>query len=146
MLVWLTALFILISDQITKLIIVRNFYLNESLPIINNIFHLTYVKNFGAAFGILTNRRLFFILITILVIIALLILYYQAQERGIMVNLALGLGLGGAIGNLIDRVRLGYVIDFLDFRIWPVFNIADSAIVVGVGFFFYWAIVMDGME
>ncbi|SDC48226.1 MULTISPECIES: signal peptidase II [unclassified Candidatus Frackibacter] len=146
MVVLITALLILVLDQVTKLTVVKHFYLGESLPIIDNIFHLTYVRNFGAAFGILNNQRLFFIITTSLVIIILLALYYKAKDAGLIIKIALGLGLGGAIGNLIDRVRLGYVIDFLDFRIWPVFNIADSAIVVGVGIFFYWAIILDGLD
>ncbi|SKA02633.1 signal peptidase II [Selenihalanaerobacter shriftii] len=146
MLVFIVALIILILDQVTKLIIVQNFHVSESLPFIEDIFHLTYVKNFGAAFGILTNQRLFFIIVTLLVIIILLALYKQISKQGVLIKIATGLGIGGAIGNLIDRIRVGYVIDFLDFRVWPVFNIADSAIVIGVGIFFYWAIILDGME
>lgn len=128
------------------MIIVHNFALHESIPVIENIFHLTYVRNYGAAFGFLVNQRFFFISITLIIIFVLLFIYKQMLKEGIMLQIAWGLGLGGAVGNLIDRVRLGYVIDFLDFRVWPVFNLADSAIVVAVSLFFYWAIILDGME
>ncbi|ADL12424.1 signal peptidase II [Acetohalobium arabaticum] len=137
---------VIILDQASKLVIVQNFSLHESIPIIEDIFYLTYVRNYGAAFGLLNNQRLFFIIITLVIILGLLFFYKQAQKEGIILQIAWGLGLGGAAGNLIDRVRLGYVIDFLDFRVWPVFNLADSAIVIAVSLFFYWAIILDGLE
>jgi len=106
--------------------------LHESIPIINNIFHITYAQNFGASFSILQNQRYFFIAIgsvTIAILICVIIRYYKRFDKVLL--LSLSLITGGAIGNLIDRIRLGYVVDFLDFRIWPVFNIADSSIVCG---------------
>lgn len=141
-----TALLILILDQLTKLIIINTLELHQSLPVIEGVFHLTYVRNSGAAFGILAEQRIFFIIITLLLIGFLIFFYRQVKEQGLLINIILGLILGGAVGNLIDRVRFGYVIDFFDFRIWPVFNIADTAIVIGIGFFIYWVLIIDELE
>ncbi|MCK8825329.1 signal peptidase II [Fuchsiella alkaliacetigena] len=146
MLTLTTALLILILDQLTKLIITNILQLHQSLPIVEGIFHLTYVRNHGAAFGILPHQRIFFILITLVLMAVLIFFYNRVKEQGLLINISLGLIFGGAVGNLIDRVRWGYVIDFFDFRIWPVFNIADSAIVIGVGLFFYWAFVLEEVE
>jgi signal peptidase II len=120
---------ILIFDQLTKLIVIQKIPQGESIPIIKNIFHLTHVINRGAAFGIFKNQIYFFIITALAAITFILInLRHRKSPR---FELALSLILSGAIGNLIDRLRLGAVIDFLDFRIWPVFNIADAAITIG---------------
>src|SRR3989344_7865268 len=122
-----------IFDQLTKLFIRKNFQLGESLPLINNTFHLTYVTNTGSAFGLFKNLNWFFMLFSIAVIIA--IFYYlrkKIDEKEKFLQLAVGLLLGGTIGNMADRIFYGAVTDFLDFRIWPVFNVADSAVTVSV--------------
>jgi len=93
--------------------------------------HLTYVRNFGAAFGLFREQRLLFLLALIVMLVAFVWLREELLRLGNVAILASSLLIGGALGNALDRLRLGYVIDFLDFRIWPVFNIADSAIVVG---------------
>jgi signal peptidase II len=111
--------------------------LYESIPVIPNIFHLTYIENPGAAFGLLANQRIFFIVITIIILIAVIYFYRQLKPGQILLKIALGMVVGGAIGNLIDRLRIGTVTDFFDFRIWPVFNIADSAIVIGMIYISY---------
>lgn len=129
---YIIILGIIVIDQITKLIVNNSLSYGQSIPVINNIFHLTYVRNRGAGFGILQGQRELFILITIL-IITVLFIYRHRTERNRYLDIAMGLIIGGALGNFIDRIRLHYVIDYLDFRIWPVFNIADSAVVVGVG-------------
>lgn len=101
------------------------------MQIIKNFFYLTYVRNYGAAFGMLQNKTYFLILSAVLMI-ALIIVFYHKIPRNLFIRLSVGLILGGALGNLMDRIRLGYVVDFLDFKIWPfVFNIADSSIVIG---------------
>lgn len=123
---------IILLDQAIKYIVTSNMLLHESIPIINNIFHISYAQNFGASFSILQNQRFFLIVIgsvTIAILIGVIIRYYKRFDKVLL--LSLSLIIGGAIGNLIDRIRLGYVVDFLDFRIWPVFNIADSSIVCG---------------
>ncbi len=128
----LIALLIVIFDQITKLLIIKNFRLNQSIPIINKIFHLTYVQNTGAGFGILKGFNLLLILASIIVISIIIYYIKNVKENEILLQTLIGFVLGGAIGNLIDRIRLSYVVDFLDFQIWPVFNIADSFITIGI--------------
>ena len=120
---------ILILDQLTKYIVSQKIPLGRSIPIIKNIFHLTHILNRGAAFGIFKNQIYFFIITAIVAITFILINLYR--RRTLRVEIALSLILSGALGNLIDRIRLKAVIDFLDFRIWPVFNIADTAITIG---------------
>ncbi|MFZ7103144.1 MAG: signal peptidase II [Peptococcaceae bacterium] len=137
MVFWVTALIIVIFDQTTKYLIKNNLSLYESIPVIPNIFHITYIENPGAAFGLLANQRIFFILITIIIIIGVLYFYRQLKKGRFLLIIALGMVIGGALGNLIDRLRIGTVTDFFDFRIWPVFNIADSAIVIGMIYISY---------
>ena len=128
-----TAFFVVLLDQLTKFLIRNNLKLGDSIPIIKNIFHFTYVTNTGSAFGLFKGFNLFFVLFSIAVIIA--IFYYlrrKIYEKGKFLQLAIGLLLGGTIGNMLDRLSLGFVVDFLDFRVWPVFNVADSAVTASV--------------
>ncbi len=124
---------VVILDQFSKYIVVENMALGESIPIIEEVFHLTYILNPGAAFGMFAHNRLFFIAIAIVVIGIIIWARKEILASPWEVKAGCGLFLGGAIGNLIDRARQGLVIDFFDFRIWPVFNIADIAICIGVG-------------
>lgn len=104
-----------------------------SIPVIENIFHLTYVENPGAAFGIFQDQRWVFIVATVLTL-GFILWYLRNMDPDIkLLRWGLALIVAGAIGNLIDRILLGYVIDFLDFRVWPVFNVADISIVTGTG-------------
>ncbi len=143
MIIFITFLVTLIIDQGTKYLVDSYFMIGQSLPIIKSIFHLTYVQNRGAAFGILQGRSNFFIIVTLIAIGLIIYLYKDLPLDNKLNSFALGLALAGIIGNLIDRVRLGYVIDFFDFRIWPVFNIADSAIVVAAFIFGYWILFLE---
>ncbi len=127
-----TAFIVVLLDQLTKFLIRKNFQLNESLPIISNFFHITYVTNTGSAFGLFKGLNLFFILFSIAVAIGILYFMKEIKQNEKMMQLAFGLLFGGTIGNLIDRIALGSVVDFLDFRIWPVFNVADSAVTISV--------------
>lgn len=124
---------VVILDQFSKYIVVENMALGESTPIIEEVFHLTYILNPGAAFGMFAHNRLFFIAIAVVVIGIIIWARREILASPWEVKAGCGLFLGGAIGNLIDRARQGLVIDFFDFRIWPVFNIADIAICIGVG-------------
>ncbi|NQT06544.1 MAG: signal peptidase II [Candidatus Omnitrophica bacterium] len=125
------SLSVLFCDQIAKLFIQRVIPSGSSLAVIKNIFHLTLVYNKGAAFGIFKSQTFLFTVLGIAcAIFAFLYLPRIKREPGIT-RYAFALILGGILGNLIDRLRFGYVIDFLDFRVWPVFNIADSAITIG---------------
>lgn len=124
---------VVILDQFSKYIVVENMALGESIPIIEEVFYLTYILNPGAAFGMFAHNRLFFIAIAVVVIGIIIWARREILASPWEVKAGCGLFLGGAIGNLIDRARQGLVIDFFDFRIWPVFNIADIAICIGVG-------------
>jgi signal peptidase II len=137
----LIATGIVVLDQVTKIYIDHAFALHESLPVIPDLFSLTYIRNPGAAFGLFAQqsglfRSLFFSAVSLVAFIFLLIMVYQAPDADHWQISALSLLFGGAVGNLIDRVRLGEVIDFLDFYMgnnhWPAFNVADSAITIGV--------------
>lgn len=119
---------------------------NESLPVIKSVFHITYVNNPGAAFGLLANKTPVFIGVTLVVAVFILLTYNYLPPGRPLLRLALALMLGGAMGNLIDRVSFGYVIDFLDFRIWPVFNVADMAIVTGVVLLCWYILVIAGKQ
>lgn len=125
---------VIIADRASKIFFSRLLELNESLIVIKNFLYFTLVHNTGIAFGLFKDGGYVFIIIP-LVLTALLvynIYYYRNSEQlSRMYILAFSLILGGAIGNLWDRIAFGYVIDFIDFRIWPVFNIADSAITIG---------------
>lgn len=130
--IFIINLSILFLDQLSKILVSKYLLLNQSAPVIKGVFHLTLIHNRGAAFGILKDQAQLFILTTVLAIIfILLILKKNEGKKHPIYTISLSCILGGALGNLIDRLTLGYVIDFLDFRIWPVFNLADSAITIG---------------
>lgn len=137
MLFWVTVVLVLIIDQASKYMVKSTMNLYESIPLIPNVFHLTYIENPGAAFGLLANQRVFFIVITTLILLGVIYFYYKLKSGNLLLRIALGMVVGGALGNLIDRLRMGVVTDFFDFRIWPVFNIADSAVVVGMIYIAY---------
>ena len=126
------ALLVMLLDQASKLYIIWNLNPGDSLELIPGVFHLTYVRNPGAAFGILANKTTFFIVVSAIMIVLILFGRRFFSTRRIAIHLAFALQMGGALGNLIDRVRFGYVIDFFDLRVWPVFNVADMAIVAGM--------------
>lgn len=123
---------LVLLDQVSKIFMQNFLEYGNSVAIIDGVFHLTYVENRGAAFGLFENMQVFFIVIAIVVTIAGLV-YIHKVKTSKLANISICLIIAGAIGNLIDRVKMGYVIDFFDFRfIWNyVFNIADIFVVVG---------------
>ncbi|MBI2871313.1 MAG: signal peptidase II [Candidatus Omnitrophica bacterium] len=123
------SLVVVILDQLTKLAV--ELFLRESVPVIPNIFYLTRVHNSGGAFGLFTGFTWMFVAVGLLTLAFGLLFRRSIQTAPRLIRWAAVLILGGALGNLIDRLRFGYVIDFLDFRVWPVFNLADSSITVG---------------
>lgn len=135
--------FIVAFDQLVKMYVHANFGLGESVPVIQDIFHLTYVRNLGAAFGIFRDsheifRTAFFLTMPPIAMGIIVFMLKSVESSDRWQIFSLSLIFGGALGNYIDRLRFGYVIDFLDFHykeVWsyPAFNIADSAIVSGVG-------------
>jgi len=129
-------------DQATKLYVHTTFVLHESRPVIDNLFAFTYVRNSGAAFGILARQSpeflsLFFPAVTLVALVGLLIYFVRVPEQHALTLWGLCLIMAGAIGNGIDRLWLGQVIDFIDVHWyayhWPAFNVADSSICIGVG-------------
>jgi signal peptidase II len=129
------AVLALALDQWTKYLVVSSLALYESwMPIsaLGNIFTIHHVTNTGAAFGLFQNGNLFFVIVAIIVSLIIVLYYRYVPDGQWLVRVSLGMQLAGALGNLIDRLRFGYVVDFLDFQIWPVFNFADTSIVVGV--------------
>lgn len=131
-------------DQLTKNIVIQRFRLGESVTVIENYFNLTYVRNPGAAFGMLARwdaayRVPFFIIVPLIALGVILYVFRKVEDKDFKLSTALSLVIGGALGNLIDRAAYNYVIDFLDFH-WhyaahfPAFNVADAAICIGVGF------------
>ena len=124
-------------DQFTKALVMKSMVPGESIPILQDIFHLTYVLNPGAAFGILSNQRAFLLATGAVLIVATAYFYPLLKKSDGCLQLGATMILSGAVANLIDRVQTGFVVDFFDFRIWPVFNVADIAIVLGMGFMIY---------
>lgn len=135
------ALFVIALDQVSKAWIVANLELYEvwaPIPALSDYFTIIHITNTGAAFGLFQGGSVVFQIIALVVVAIILYFYRELTNESWLMRLALGLQLGGAVGNLIDRARQGYVVDFLDFQLsealdWPVFNVADSSIVIGVG-------------
>jgi signal peptidase II len=131
----LLAGFILLVDQGTKFLAQTYLLPGTSRPVVANFFHLTLVENQGIAFGLLEGADRFLLVVITLSIAVLFTVGFRVRPPHVKTQWGIGLILGGAAGNWMDRIRFGAVIDFLDFRIWPVFNVADSAITIGVGIF-----------
>lgn len=143
MIFWLFTAITFGLDRLTKHLVTSSLKIGDSLPVIENFFHLTLIENPGAAFGMLANKRWFFVLVTLLILgIVLYLITTTAARRDAWLMTALGLVSGGALGNLVDRIQSGLVIDFLDFRgIWSyIFNVADMGVVIGV-FLLAWRII-----
>jgi signal peptidase II len=142
---YLIALIAFLVDQGTKYLIATRLELQEQIPVIGNFFLITSHRNRGAAFGILQGQQWFFILITTVVIIGIVWYLNKARQTRKLLPLALSLVLGGAIGNFLDRLLMGEVVDFLQFNFgsytFPIFNVADSCIVVGVAL-----IILDSLR
>jgi signal peptidase II len=122
---------VFLVDQLSKSLVVHFLWPLGSLHLVGFLY-LTYVENRGAAFGVLQNQTLFFIIVGALVVAGLALTYRRIGAVPPVMSVCLGLQLGGALGNLVDRLRQGYVVDFVDLTWWPVFNVADTAIVVGL--------------
>lgn len=138
----------LLVDQVTKRLVLERLPLGASwapIPALGRWFTVTHVRNTGAAFGLFPQLAPVFLAIAVLVIVGIVVYARFLRPGDRWVALGLGLMLGGASGNLVDRLRIGHVVDFLDFKFWPVFNCADSAIVVGVGILL-WALFWEPQE
>ena len=125
-----------IIDRLFKALVQTNFIPGETLIVIPKVFHLTFVLNPGAAFGLMAGRTWIFVVTALVVVGGVIYGQFCIPRRETLTRLSIGMIGGGALGNLYDRLVIGRVVDYLDFRIWPfVFNFADSMIVVGVGLF-----------
>ena len=137
---------VLILDQLTKMYVVWGMELSQSIPVIKNVLHITYVQNRGMAFGLFANNRMLFMIPTVVLIAVIVLAIVKLKGKNKVLDTSLGLVLGGGVGNMIDRVARGYVVDFVDFcafDFWQwVFNVADAAVVVGA-FLFIIAVVTD---
>ena len=136
---------VLALDQLTKYLVRSRLELGESFPTDWPV-RITHVSNSGAAFGILQGQTFFLIVATIIGLGTIALYYLYPPMEHWVVRLALGLQLGGAIGNLADRIRLGRVTDFIDFRFWPAFNVADSSIVIGVSIIVAFFALREGVS
>ena len=122
---------ILLIDQLVKYYVELTMLPGESIPVASPFFHITFVLNPGAAFGIFRDQQWLFLVTAIVFSIAFLFLYERLRRSGMLIHYGSVALAAGAVSNLIDRIRLGHVVDFFDFRVWPVFNVADIAIVLG---------------
>ena len=143
---YLIAIIWLLFDQVSKYYVMNHFVLGESLPVIQNVFHFTYIINHGAAFGMLTNQRWFFLAVALVLIIVYGIYRKQVNNGPLILRVGSALLISGAICNGIDRYILHGVVDFFDFRIWPIFNIADIGICIGVVCIIYYLLTSKHEE
>ena len=149
MLFWiLITVGVVVLDQFTKWLAVEYLIPIGTVPIIKDALHLTYVENPGAAFGMMQNSRWIFLLVSTVAIIAIIIYLIRFAPKNKLALLSLAFILGGGIGNMIDRVALGYVVDFIDFRLinFAVFNVADSFVCVGAALLIIYVLFIEGKE
>lgn len=133
------GIIILITDQLIKNFILSRFEFNESIGW--SFLNITLVRNTGTVFGLFKGNNLFFIIVGFITVLIITIVLFKSKEKILLFKLCLVLVLSGAISNLIDRLRFGYVIDYIDLSVWPVFNLADSAITVAVALFLFSSLI-----
>ena len=129
------AALVFLADRISKYLVTTRLAVGEMwnpIPLLRPLFTVTHVTNTGAAFGLFREYGVFFAVVAVVVVVSIIAFYRHLPPGEVLLNVSLGLQLGGALGNLVDRLLLGSVVDFLDFKFWPVFNVADMAIVSGV--------------
>ena len=125
------SLGIILIDIITKYIVVTKLSFGQTIPVIKNVFHITLVRNYGVSFGLLNKVNLRWLWVSLAFIAVVVVFYYYKDLKNWLTLIAASLILAGAVGNGVDRLIRGFVVDFLDFRIWPAFNVADTAITIG---------------
>ena len=144
---FLIIIAVVILDQIIKNFVVDTMALYESIPVLQDIFHITYIHNTGAAFSIMAGQISILILLPLLMIIAAVVFMLIMRKKGHpLMMTSVALIAGGGIGNLVDRIALGYVVDYLDFRVFPIFNLADIAVCVGCGLLVLYVLFFDGKQ
>ena len=133
-------------DWLTKHWVQTSMALNDTIPVIDGIFHITYIHNYGAAFSILQGKQGFLLIVTGIAMASIVVYMVIAQRKNELTPMgmwSLALILAGGIGNFIDRVRFGYVVDFFDFRVWPIFNVADIAVCCGCGLLVFYVLIWE---
>jgi signal peptidase II len=145
---WIAMVLGCALDQFTKWLIVSNMTIGQSIPIIDKVFHLTYVTNTGAAFSILQGQIEVFTIITVIMLVIIIRMVHQISKERRLDLIAFGLFAGGTLGNFIDRIFRHSVVDFLDCRIFdfPIFNVADSLLTIAVGYFIIKLFFVDKMK
>ncbi len=128
---YIFAMLVLGLDQWSKYAVRSSMQMGDSIPIIDSIFHLTYIENEGVAFGLFSGHTSIFVIVSVLVLIGLLIFVWKESSQSLLLHYGVALVVSGALGNIIDRAMKASVTDMFDFRIWPIFNIADIAVCVG---------------
>lgn len=148
MIYFVVGVVILIADLLTKIWAQARLQELGTIPLIEGVFHLTYVENRGAAFGMFQNQRVFFVLITLVFAAAIVYVIFKYKNRPAVLDLGLSFMAAGALGNMIDRIWRGFVVDMFDFRLinYPVFNVADIFVCVGAMLLAIFFIFFDGKE
>jgi len=141
---YLIALLVVILDQASKHLVLSRLPFGSSIPILKNVLYVTLLENRGGAFGLFQSWAGLLVVLTLAFAIAIVVLVRRRAMLPTLLGIGLGLQLGGALGNLADRVRFGYVVDFINFRVWPVFNVADSAITAGLLLLAYYLLFCEG--
>lgn len=148
LLIILSVFLVLIIDQLSKAVISSKLSVGQSIPIIKDVLHITFIRNTGAAFGLFKDSTYFFIAVSVVAVFIIVAILFKAVISGkfyqnFTFNFGLILIMSGAIGNLIDRINLRYVIDFIDVRIWPIFNFADISITIGTSLLIIYFALFD---
>ncbi len=149
MLFWVLITFTtIILDQVSKWLAVKFLMPIDTVPIIEDVLHLTYLENTGAAFGILKDNRWVFLVISTVAIAGIIFYFIKFMPQNKLFQLSLAFILGGGIGNMIDRILLGYVVDFIDFRLinFAIFNVADSFVCIGAALMFIYVLFVESKE
>ncbi len=141
---YLIGLAAVILDQISKCLVVRYLPYGEPVSVLGKLVHVTRIHNPGGAFGLFQPMSGWLSFASVLVIAAIVIFSRRKSSMPSLLGVALGLQMGGAFGNLIDRLRFGYVVDFIDFQVWPIFNFADIAISAGIAMLAYYLMFCEG--
>lgn len=129
------ALLIFFIDQFIKILVIRFMQPSQTIPLLKNILHITYIQNKGTFFGLFPKLGIVFTIASIAVVLFIIVFVKFLSKKDAFIRLAFGFLLGGAMSNSLDRFRLGYVVDFIDIRVWPVFNFADMAICAAIFLF-----------
>ncbi|NLK08292.1 MAG: signal peptidase II [Firmicutes bacterium] len=137
------GILLVILDQVSKWLATYYLHLGESVALPGHLVYLTLVHNPGAAFGLFANATSFLVALALALLLGVWWYRHVIARQSFLLKLGLTLSIGGAVGNVIDRIRLGYVVDFIDVRVWPVFNVADCGIVIGVAVLFWLLITAE---